>query len=490
MKKEIILLGTLFLCFVLPIHAQKTTAKKTKGYEIKITIKNSKDSMLYLANYYGKNQYLKDSAIADKKTPGVYTFKGDEALQGGIYILASQAKVKMMEFIIDENQHFSFDSDTSDILKNIVVKNCPENVMFFDYIKNITFKQTELNSINSDVKKAETDHNTELANSLKEKLKQKSKEFQDFTLNVIEKNPNFLFSKVLSMNREIEIPSYPKLPDGSVDSTFGWKYYKSNYWMYTDLKDDRLIRTPVFHGKLQRYFETVIVQDNDSIKIEADKILETVRSNEEMFKYVMWWLTNYYETSKIMGHDEIFVYLVEKYYETNQCWWVTPSTLESLNKRATQLKAVLIGAKAPELIMPDTNNVFHSFYQIQKKYTLLWFWDPDCGHCKVETPKLKDFYNKFKDSLNLEVFAVSMDQDLERWKKFIRDNQLTWINVGGNTANIDFHKVYDLYSSPVLYVLDKDKKILAKRIAVADLEDFFQQYQKVLEHRKKMGLDK
>ena len=150
----------------------------------------------------------------------------------------------------------------------------------------------------------------------------------------------------------------------------------------------------------------------------------------------------------------------------------------------------MIGAKAPELIMPDTNNVFLSFYHIQKNYTLLWFWDPDCGHCKVETPKLRDYYNKYKDSLNLEVFAVSMDQDLERWKKFIRDNQLTWINVGGNTANIDFHKVYDLYSTPVLYVLDKDKKIIAKRIAVGDLEDFFLQYQKVIENRKKMGLDK
>ena len=190
-----------------------------------------------------------------KKSPGVFIFKGNEALQGGIYILASQAKVKMMEFIIDENQNFSFDSDTSDILKNIVVKNCPENVMFFDYIKNVTVKQTELNSINSDVKKAETDHNTELANSLKDKLKQKSKEFQDYTLSVIEKNPKLLFSKVLSMNRDIEIPTYPKLPDGSVDSTFGWKYYKANYWMYTDLSDDRLIRTPVFYGKLQRYFE-------------------------------------------------------------------------------------------------------------------------------------------------------------------------------------------------------------------------------------------
>lgn len=490
MKKSIILLSSLILFITFSSQAQKNNTKKSKGFEIKVTIKNSKDTLLYLANYYGKSQYLKDSAIVDKKNPGVFIFKGNEELPGGIYLLASQAKVKLMEFIIDENQHFSFETDTTDILKNIVVKGCPENILFFDYIKSITQKQIEINKLSTDLKKAEDGHDANLTKSLKEKVTQKSKELQDFTLAFINNNPKLLFSKILSVNRDIDIPEYPKLPNGTVDSTFGWKYYKANYWMYTDLLDDRIIRTPVFVGKLQRYFDNVIVQDNDSIKFEADKILETVRPNEEMFKYVMWWLTNNYETSKVMGHDEIFVYLVEKYYMTNQCWWVTPSTLESLNKRAIQLKAVLIGAKAPELIMPDTNNVFLSFYHIQKNYTLLWFWDPDCGHCKVETPKLRDYYNKYKDSLNLEVFAVSMDQDLERWKKFIRDNQLTWINVGGNTANIDFHKVYDLYSTPVLYVLDKDKKIIAKRIAVGDLEDFFLQYQKVIENRKKMGLDK
>ena len=90
----------------------------------------------------GKNQSLKDSAFADKKTPSVYIFKGDKALPGGIYILGSQGKVKMMEFIIDDNQHFSFESDTADILKNIVVKNSPENVLFFDYIK-IDYSKTD-----------------------------------------------------------------------------------------------------------------------------------------------------------------------------------------------------------------------------------------------------------------------------------------------------------------------------------------------------------
>lgn len=490
MKKQIILLVSLLIFSTnYSLQAQKANSKKKSGYEIKIHIKNSPDSMMYLANYYGRNQYLKDSAKADAKTPGLFVFKGEEPLLGGIYILASQAKVKTMEFVIDQSQHFTFETDTADVLKQINVKGSTENELFFNYIKVLNHLQNELMRINGEVKDAENEGKEGLVKIKKDLLTEKSKELEEYTKGFIKDNPDAFFSKVLALNLDIKIPPFPVREDGTVDSTFAWRYYKENFWMHTDLTDDRLLRTPVFHSKLQRYFSEVIVQDNDSIKHEATKIIEKVRPNEEMFKYVIWFLTNFYETSKIMGHDEIFVYLVEEYYMTNQCFWVAPHTLENLSRRALQLKNILIGAKAPELVMYDTNNVFRSTYQINADYTILWFFDPDCGHCKVETPRLRDFYNKNKEKLNLEVFAVSSDQDLERWKKYIRDQKLNWINVGGNTANIDFFKIYDLYSTPVMFLLDKDKKILAKRISVADLDNFFEQYEKVKENRKRMGMD-
>lgn len=490
MKKHILLLVALFAFSTsINLQAQKSNSKKQSGYEIRIHIKNSPDTLMYIANYYGRNQYLRDSAKVDPKTPGLFVFKGDEPLLGGIYILASQAKVKTMEFIIDQSQHFTFETDTADVLKRINVKGSPENQNFFNYIKVLNQLQNQLTALNSEIKEAEKAGNEKLVKEKKEQLNEKSKELESYTKSFIKDNPKAFFSKVLALNLEVEIPPLPTKEDGTLDSAFAWRYYKENFWMHTDFTDDRLLRTPVFHSKLQRYFSDVIIQDNDSIKHEASKLIEKARPNEEMFKYVVWFLTNYYETSRIMGHDEIFVYLVEKYYMTNQCWWVAPHTLENLSRRAMQLKNILIGAKAPELIMYDTSHAFRSSHQINANYTIMWFFDPDCGHCKVETPKLRDFYNKNKEKLNLEVFAVSSDQDLERWKKYIRDNNLNWINVGGNTANIDFFKVYDLYSTPVMFLLDKDKKILAKRISVADLDNFFEQYEKVKENRRKLGLE-
>ena len=62
----------------------------------------------------------------------------------------------------------------------------------------------------------------------------------------------------------------------------------------------------------------------------------------------------------------------------------------------------------------------------------------------------------------------------EGWKKFIRSKKLyDWINVQDGKTVTDFKKTYDVYSTPVVYVLDENKKILAKRLSVEQLEDYF-----------------
>lgn len=480
--KKIIILSILFCSSIATVYPQKN---KPSGYEITVTIKGIPDSLLYIANYYGTNQYLKDSAKVVKNKPGTFVFKGKEPLLGGIYILATQKKVKLIELIVDKQQKFSLETDTLDIIGHLIFKNSTENQVFYSYVNPTAKMQTEITGLQKQLKEAKAAKNEVVIKEIEAKLKEKNKENEAFTKEFIAKNPDALISKVLNVTQAIEIPDLPIKENGNPDSTWGWTYYKTHYWDNVDLNDDRLLRTPVFTGKLSTFFNTVIVQDNDSIIKEADLIIEKVRQNKEMFKYIIWWITNHYETSKIMGQDEIFVHMAEKYYGGNQCWWVNQSTIDNMVKRADQLKAILIGAKAPELMMPDTNNVFLSSHSPRTKYTIMWFWDPDCGHCKTETPKLRDFYNAQKDSLNLEVFAISTDTDLARWKKYIVDTQLNWINVGGNTANLDFRKVFDIYSTPVMYILDENKNIIAKRLSADDLPDFFKQYKRMLEHKNK-----
>jgi len=491
MKKNFVIISCIILTSLINnAQAQKNEKPKNIGYEIKISIKNTKDTMLYLANYYGDKQYLKDSAFANKKMPGTFVFKGKEDLLGGIYIIASSGKVKLFELTIDKNQKFSIETDTIDYFKNMVINGSPENELFLSFIKDNSQKQIAANNLSNDLKAAkESKKDTSVINALELQLKEKYKEIKDYTINFIAKNPDALISKVLKVSEQIEIPEPPKKENGNIDSTWAWRYYKTHYWDNVDLTDERLLRTPVFHGKLETYFKNVVIPDNDTIKKDADELIERTSGNKEMFKYIVWWVTNYYELSKVMGQDEVFVHMVDKYYATNKCWWATESTVEAMKKRAKQLKAILINAQVPELVMPDTNNNYISNYSIKAKYTIMWFWDTDCSHCKIETPKLRDFYNKQKDSLNLEVYSIGIDTDTTRWKKYIVDNKLNWINVGKNTANIDFRKVFDVYATPVMFVLDENKKIIAKKLGVEDLPDFFVQYNRIIENRKRKGIN-
>jgi len=170
-----------------------------------------------------------------------------------------------------------------------------------------------------------------------------------------------------------------------------------------------------------------------------------------------------------MGQDAIFVYLAEKYYLSGIAYWADSSQLSKMYDRVVKLKNNLIGLKAPELIMKDTSDKYVSLNQMKSIYTVLIFWDVTCGHCKIEIPKLKHLYDSLGNHDSIDVYAVYIGNDLKEWKKYIKENNITWINVADPLNYSNFRMLYDIYSTPVIYILDDNKLIQAKRIAVEQI---------------------
>ncbi|MBA3705010.1 MAG: TlpA family protein disulfide reductase, partial [Bacteroidetes bacterium] len=129
----------------------------------------------------------------------------------------------------------------------------------------------------------------------------------------------------------------------------------------------------------------------------------------------------------------------------------------------------------------DTTGTYKELYAVKSKYTVLIFWDHDCGHCKKEVPKLAELYKKVK-AKGVEVYAIETEDKPAEWKKFIRENNLNWINVHESDAykRAVTKKIYDIYSTPVTYLLDENKIIKAKRIDVEQLGNFID----ILENEK------
>jgi peroxiredoxin len=454
------------LPFLLLTQAVFGVDKGKEGYEIKARIQGLKDTVCYFGYHLGDKQYVSDTVRIDSK--GNMVFRGDKKLEGGIYLIVPPNK-KFLEVLITDEQHFSFETDTVDILKNMKFKGSPENELFYQYLNQITIKQKQIEPLRKrydQIKESKKDS----AEVLKEKINAIDKEVKEYKSQLAKDHPDKLLSKILKATFEPEVPEAPILANGRKDSTFAYRYFKAHFWDQVDLTDGRLIRTPVLLPKVNYYMEKLTYQIPDSVLVSARLIIEKSKASKEMFKYLVVTLTSNYEISKIMGMDAVFVGLVEDYYKTGQAYWADSLLTFKITDRARVMKPLLLGKRTPNLILADTSGVMQNLWNVNAKYTVLCFWDPDCSHCKKVVPKLKEWYSANK-SKGVEVFGVCTETEEQKWKKFIRDNNLDWINVADIQLHNHFRSVYDISSTPVIYMLDKNKVIFAKKMGVEQMSE-------------------
>src|SRR5690606_4093243 len=128
-------------------------------------------------------------------------------------------------------------------------------------------------------------------------------------------------------------------------------------------------------------------------------------------------------------------------------------------EHADKLRKSMIGMKAANLIMQDANLRLRSMYDIPNKYTVIFFFDPDCGHCKKETPKLASFYERNKTKFNVEIFAVSADTSLAKMRDYIKEMNMKWITVNGPRSAVgSYHDLSAAQPTPTIYALDERNK--------------------------------
>jgi len=471
--RKIVPILTLALLFAsASLFAQKS------GYNIKVKLQNSQDTSLLLVSYYGNTNQIKDTAYLHN---GSYDFKGKEALKGGIYLVVFQNK-QYFEMIVDKEQHFSMETDPTDPVNKMKVKNSKDNEAFYEYMLAINKLGRKDKKLNDEYKEAEGDKAKQ--DELKEKIKVVNEDVKSLKLSFIDNHKGSLFAKVLLASKEPDVPKVlPKKEDGSDDSTYIYRYFKEHFFDGFDFADERLLRTPIYASKIKRYFTKILVQRPDTLIKESIGIIEKAKPNKETYKYCIWYFTYVSETSQIMGMDEVFVALGKKYYLTGEAYWVNDKVLSRMTKRINTLDKLLIGKKAPNMIMQDTLLNLRGLHDIIADYTIVIFWDPDCGHCKHEIHALEPWYKENGEKYNTKIFGICTDTNMVKWKAKIREYKIQdWINVDGpRSLTPNYHDLYDIISTPTIYLLDKDKNILAKRLSWNQTTEFIKrEYEKGL----------
>lgn len=456
-----------------------TAAWAQNGYQIKGTIKGIKPEVFTLVHYFGASQYItKDTAVADGN--GTLVFSGDKSLPQGLYMLLLPNKRRLMELVIGNEQYFTFNTDTSSIVGNMQVEGSPDSERFYKYQKQILGYSNEIGFLQTQ-QKFHQDLMTQT------KINGVRRQIMDYYQQFVKENNNTLTGKILAASAEIQLPTPPKRPDGRPDSAWLFRYYKAHFWDNFDFSEERLVRTPALQRKLDRYIQELTFQDPDSLIQSADFVIEKALKggSKELQAYCIWYLTNQAESPNTLGGDAVFVHLAEKYYLGGIMPITDSSTVQNIRTKVNTLKPLLVGKTMPALALTDTLGNLRSLADLKSKYNIVFFYDPDCGHCREATPVLKAFYEKNKDKV--QVYAASIARSPDQWKKYIRDFGVgDWIHGYDYSFRIDFRKDFDVINAPMVYILDQDKKIIARRLPVEQLDSFLDFYEKRLAYEKSL----
>jgi protein-disulfide isomerase len=454
---------------------------QTQHFKITLNVPQYKSGIAFLTYYSGKNFNIEDSAAVNSQ--GVAVFQGKRKLPGGIYSIFLPGKSKYADLFIDKEQVLTVKMDSTDLVNKMVVTGSKEDALFRDYQKYVAVKGKAWEEERIAFGNSKTKADSALHEANYNRL---NKELNDYRENIIKNQPQTMLATVLNAMKEPPV-LYSK-PATHDDSLANYYHYKKHYWDGITFMDERIIRTPFFLPKWEKYYREIIIQHPDTIIKELDYQLLLARTCPEMYRFILNWSTDEYINPKYMGQDKVFVHLFEKYHGPGLTSWLNEKQMETIKRRYYMVVSSVLGAPAPALDMLDTTGKPSSLYDLKADYTVVAFWDPNCGHCKEEIPRLDSFYKASWKAQGLKVYAVLSGDSKEdvkpAWLKFIHEKGLDeWTNVYQTKAMEDadvaagkpsYRQLYDVIMTPTVFLLDKDKKIIAKKLSLKQIDELLQ----------------
>ena len=464
----------ILLLLIMPIFLN---AQQFNGRHIKLHIKSLKNAKMYLGTYYEKKRIVADSTLIDQNGNGAFYNK--QKFTQGVYFLVTPSLNALQDFIIGPQQEFLIESDTS-FNEPIKIVGSPDNDLFLKYNDYMNEKGKSMKDIEISYAEAGVfNDSNERRKNLVMQYNVINREMKDYREKLVKDNPDAFLSMLLNVSKRPEVPAIPII-NGKPDSSYPYRYIKAHFWDETEFNDERLIRTPFFEEKIDEYFDRLVPKDPDSIIKEVRFIMAYARSNKEMFSYFLNKFTNKFWFPKYLGEDKVFIFLFENYFSKGDTVYVTAESRKNVRERYFKLVGNFVGNKAVPINLKDTSGVPISLYNVQAPLVFLVFYNPTCGHCRTQIPRVDSFYRANWKSKRVVIFAVNVGREIPVWKDFIKEFKLKgWYNgyepeadeISEAKQGRSFRQSFDIHSTPMFFLLDKDKRIIGKELSLEQYDD-------------------
>ena len=462
MKKNLVmmkrLLVTAFAILLLPSLA----AAKSDGYKFTLQIDGCTDSMVLLCYYHAQTERILDTAFNNGR--GRFLFQGTRTLEPGLYFFSNEKGRKVDFVVYHEKPVFKFHTDQRDWMRNMSVSGSRQNTLFFNFNRSTEHYYDAVRDARDEMDSA----------AFLEFRRQQFLRVDTLRLDFIARHPESMLARMMMASKD------PLPPPDSVTGNDRYFYIMHHFFDNMPLDDNFIIRTPrsVFYNRIDEYVDKRMQGLPPELIIPLlDTLIDRSEPAPEVFKWLVLTLTERYLQSNIMVYDEVYVHLVQRYFATGKVTFLPPSTVDEQVTRASKWEHLLVGREAPELILFDTTRRVWSLHHMPGRYTLLLFWSPTCGHCRTIIPEVYQVFDRVADSLDMTAFAILSEPEehtVEKWKTFLADHHMTnprWVNLNGGEANIDWREVYDVQTTPQIYLIDNDThKFLAKKLSADLLE--------------------
>jgi len=423
-----------------------------QGYKIKVKVADLPTQEHLIGYYFADNQFVLDTVFSDEK--GLAIFEGEEKLDGGMYFWVLPNKMHI-DLIISEDQEFSVELDTTELYKNIKITGSTENTLFYNY-QNFLQQQNEKYAILAQQKEAVGD-NSDSAVIIQTEIENIQKIAENYWQKLATENKGTFFATMLTaMN-------------GDVDKHFNFGYF----FNYIDFSDARLLRSPVIHKAVRIVLARNLNQEKDAnfIMTELDSLFARAKANKEVYQYVVGYTLSFFNSFQRLGMNYVFAHIADNYILNGNSDWFDEATLASISERNEIMKASFVGQKAHDLQMENVEGEVKTLYDIETDYTLLFFWSTGCGHCEAATEHITKFMKESNYASKFSVYAVYAKEDKKDWEEFIKKYETqSWTNVWDLEDKNMYHAYYYIVSTPILFLLNKNKEIMTIRAGDQPIE--------------------